>query len=108
LGYGNYAVILKEGNIKIGAVGIFERDGLNVADIGFSVLEDFEGKGLMFEASHKIKEEIMQKFGLKKLSAITTKDNLSSQKLIEKLGLQFKNFVTLPNENEELMYFETN
>lgn len=107
LGYGNYAVILKEGNVKIGAVGIFEREGLDVADIGFSVLEAFEGKGLMFEASKKIKDEVMQNFGLKKISAITTKDNISSQKLIQKLGLEFKKFVTLPNDKEELMYFET-
>lgn len=107
LGYGNYAVILKEGNVKIGAVGIFERDGLDVADIGFSVLEAYEGKGLMFEASKKIKDEVMQNFGLKKISAITTKDNISSQKLIQKLGLEFKKFVTLPNDDEELMYFES-
>lgn len=107
LGYGNYAVILKEGNVKIGAVGIFEREGLDVADIGFSVLEAFEGKGLMFEASKKIKDEVMQNFGLKKISAITTKDNISSQKLIQKLGLEFMKFVTLPKDDEELMYFES-
>lgn len=107
LGYGNYTVILKEGNIKIGAVGIFEREGLDVSDIGFSVLQEFEGKGLMYEAAGKIKDEIMNHFGLKKISAITTKDNISSQKLIEKLDLKFKNFVTLPNETEELMYFES-
>ena len=107
LGYGNYAVILKEGNIKIGAVGIFEREGLDVADIGFSVLEAYEGKGLMFEASQKVKEVAMQNFGLKKISAITTKDNISSQKLIQKLGLEFKKLVTLPNDDEELKYFES-
>lgn len=93
--------------MKIGAVGIFERDGLDVADIGFSVLEAYEGKGLMFEASKKIKDEVMQNFGLKKISAITIKDNISSQKLIQKLGLEFKKFVTLPNDEEELMYFES-
>lgn len=49
----------------------------------------------------------MQNFGLKKISAITTKDNISSQKLIQKLGLEFKKFVTLPNDEEELTYFES-
>lgn len=107
LGYGNYTIILKEGTIKIGAVGIFEREGLDVADIGFSVLEEFEGKGLMYEAALKIKEVVMQNFGLKTISAITTKDNFSSQKLIQKLDLKFKNFITLPNEDKELMYFES-
>jgi hypothetical protein len=36
LGYGNYLMLIKEGNHKIGGVGIFEREGLDVVDIGFS------------------------------------------------------------------------
>lgn len=107
LGFGNYLIVLKEGNQKIGAVGIFEREGLDVVDIGFSVLEKFEGKGLMFEAAQKVKSIGMDEFGLKKISAITTKDNLSSQKLIERLGLKFQKMVTIPEDSEELMYYET-
>lgn len=101
-------VILKEGNIKIGGVGIFEREGLDVVDIGFSVLERFEGKGYMFEAAQKVISIGMDDFGLKAVSAITSKDNFSSQKLIGKLGLKFQKYIVLPNENEELMYYETN
>jgi ribosomal-protein-alanine N-acetyltransferase len=107
LGFGNYLIELKEGNIKIGGVGIFEREGLDIVDIGFSVLERFEGKGYMFEAAQKVKSIGMDDFGLTKLSAITSKDNFSSQKLIERLGLKFQKYVTLPNEDEELMYYET-
>lgn len=107
LGFGNYMIVLKEGNQKIGSVGIFEREGLDVVDIGFSVLEKFEGKGLMFEAAQKVKSIGMEEFGLNKISAITSKDNFSSQKLIERLGLKFQKYVTLPNEDEELMYYET-
>jgi ribosomal-protein-alanine N-acetyltransferase len=106
-GFGNYLIVLKEGNQKIGGVGIFEREGLDIVDIGFSVLERFEGKGLMFEAAQKVKSIGMDDFGLTKISAITVKDNFSSQKLIEKLGLKFQKYVTLPNETEELMYYET-
>lgn len=106
-GFGNYLIVLKEGNIKIGGVGIFEREGLDIADIGFSVLERYEGKGYMFEAAQKVKSIGMDDFGLNKISAITTKDNFSSQKLIEKLGLKFQKYVTLPNEDVELMYYET-
>lgn len=107
LGYGNYLIETKEGNHKIGGVGIFEREGLDIADIGFSLLERFEGKGYAFEAAQKVKSIGMDEFGLQKISAITTKDNVSSQKLIEKLGLKFQKFVILPNEDEELMYYET-
>ncbi|WP_294299166.1 GNAT family N-acetyltransferase [uncultured Chryseobacterium sp.] len=107
LGYGNYAMITKEGNYKIGGVGIFEREGLDVVDIGFSLLDEFEGKGYAYEAASKIKSVGMNDFGLTKISAITTKDNFSSQKLIEKLGLKFRKYVTIPDDPEELMYYET-
>ena len=107
LGFGNYLIELKEGNIKIGGVGLFEREGLDIVDIGFSVLERFEGKGYMFEAAQKVKSIGMDDFGLNKISAITVKDNFSSQKLIERLDLKFQKYVTLPNEDEELMYYET-
>lgn len=107
LGFGNYLIVTKDTGEKIGGVGIFEREGLDVVDIGFSLLEEFEGKGYAYEAAQKVKSIGMDDFGLKKISAITSKDNFSSQKLIKKLGLEFKNYVTLPNDDEELMYFET-
>ncbi|WBV59326.1 GNAT family N-acetyltransferase [Chryseobacterium camelliae] len=107
LGYGNYLVLTKEGNHKIGGVGIFEREGLDVVDIGFSLLDEFEGKGYAYEAALKVKSIAMDDFGLKKISAITSKDNFSSQKLIEKLGLMFRKHIVLPGEDEELRYYET-
>lgn len=107
LGFGNYLVMTKEGNEKIGGVGIFEREGLDIVDIGYSLLEEFEGKGYAYEAAQKVKSIGMEEFGLAKISAIISKDNLSSQKLIEKLGFVFKKYVTLPGENEELNYYET-
>ncbi len=106
LGFGNYVVIKKETGEKIGAVGIFEREGLDVLDIGFSFLPGFEGKGFAYESAFRLKEATAENFGVKKLSAITTKENFSSQKLIERLGLKFRKMVTIPEDDEELMYFE--
>ncbi|WP_312822414.1 GNAT family N-acetyltransferase [Epilithonimonas sp.] len=106
LGFGNYVVILKEDNTKIGAVGIFEREGLAVLDIGFSFLGKYEGRGYAYEAANRLKEAAAQDFGVNKISAITTKDNFSSQKLIEKLGLKFQKMLRIPNDDAELMYYE--
>lgn len=106
LGFGNYVVILKEDHTKIGAVGIFEREGLDVLDIGFSFLEKYEGKGYAYESANKLKEVAAIDFGVHKISAITTKDNFSSQKLIERLGLKFQKMVTIPEDVVELMYYE--
>ncbi|WP_454059783.1 GNAT family N-acetyltransferase [Elizabethkingia ursingii] len=106
-GFGNYTITLKENNETIGAVGIFERDGLPIMDIGYSFLEEYEGKGYAYEAAIKVKKIGMTDFGLEKLSAITSKENVASQKLLGKLGLAYVKDISLPNEDEVLMYYET-
>ena len=107
LGFGNYLIVRKTDNKKIGSVGIFEREGLDVHDIGFSFLPEFEGNGYGFESASKLLSTAVEEFSLKKISAITTKTNFSSQKLIEKLGLKFQKMVTLPDDDVELLYYET-
>lgn len=106
-GFGSFVILRKSDRKKIGNVGIYMRDGLNAPDIGFSFLPEFEGKGYGFEASKKLMEVAFSEFDLKKISAITTKENIASQKLIEKLGLKYKSIVQLPDDPEDLMYYET-
>ncbi|MBO6201546.1 MAG: GNAT family N-acetyltransferase [Chryseobacterium sp.] len=106
LGFGNYVVIHKELNEKIGAVGVFIREGIDVPDIGFSFFPDFEGKGYAYESAVNLMEIVKTEFGVEKLSAMTSDENLSSQKLIERLGLAFKKYVIFPDDNEELRYYE--
>ena len=106
LGYGNYVITQKDDGKKLGSVGVFEREGLDVPDIGFSLLPDYEGKGYGFEAASVLLDKAFKEFGLKKISAITSDPNLSSRKLIEKLGLTYQNKVQLPNDHEELRYYE--
>lgn len=107
LGYGNYLIVRKSDEKKIGAVGIFERDGLEVQDIGFSFLDEFQGKGYGFESASKLLEMAFSYFNLNGISAITSKENIASQNLIKKLGLKYLKTVQLPTENVELLYFES-
>ncbi len=105
-GFGSYVIVTKSDTKKIGNVGIYVRDGLDAPDIGFSFLPEFERKGYGFEASKKLMEIAISEFALKKISAITTKENTSSQKLIEKLGLKYIKIVRLPDDPEDLLYYE--
>ena len=106
LGYGNNLVIRKEDNALMGACGLYERPGLPMVDIGFAFLPEYEGKGYGYEAATKLLNAGKNEFGLQKVCAITTKDNKASQKLLEKLGLQFVKMVSLEADKEELMYYE--
>lgn len=105
LGYSNYTMILKSDKTKIGTCGLYNREGLNGIDIGFSLLPNFEKQGYAFEAASKIKDLAFNTFNIKTIKAITTKDNLASQKLLEKLGLENIGTTTIPNDDEELLLY---
>lgn len=106
LGFGNAVVILKSKEEKIGTVGLYDREGIDGVDIGFAFLEEYEGKGYAYESAKKIMDVGINEFGIKKVSAITLPDNFSSIKLIEKLGLKFKEVVKIPNDTEDLNLYE--
>lgn len=106
LGYSNYTIIRKEGHKKIGTCGLYDREGLEWIDIGFAFLPDYEKKGFAFEASTRIKEAAFTDFGIEIISAITTKENIESQKLLEKLGLKLIGTTTIPNDDEELLLYK--
>ncbi|WP_266202238.1 GNAT family N-acetyltransferase [Pontibacter kalidii] len=106
LGYGNYTVIRKSDGAKVGNCGLYDREGLDGIDIGFAFLPEYEKNGYAFEAASKLKEVATTYFGLRQLNAITTKDNVPSQRLLEKLGLKYSQVVKLPHDDVELLLYQ--
>lgn len=105
LGFASYTIVQKSDGQKIGMCGLYDRAGLEGIDIGFAFLTEFEGKGFAYEASVQLKDAAFNEFGIDELLAITTKDNYSSQKLLEKLGLKVAGTVKIPNDDEELLLY---
>lgn len=105
LGYSNYTVLRKSDNITIGCVGLYDREGVDGIDIGYSFLPEFEGKGYAFEAAVELKRAAKEEFNLKDLNAITVQENRGSRKLLEKLGFEFKEIIHIPNDPNELMLY---
>ena len=99
----NYA---KQRNQKIGTCGLYDREGLEGIDIGFAFLPEYEKKGFAFESSNKLVEVAFSEFGIDTISAITIKDNISSQKLLERLGLKLIGTTKIPNDDEELLLYK--
>lgn len=106
LGFSNYTLIRRSDNIKIGTCGLYDREGLEGIDIGFAFLPEYEKKGYAFESANKLKNVAFDEFGINEIIAITTKDNISSQKLLEKLGLKLNGTTKLPNDDEELLFYK--
>ena len=106
LGFASYTIVTKHEGQSIGTCGLYDREGVDGVDIGFALLPEFEGLGYAFEASRRLLIAAVRDFELNRLSAITLQDNLASQKLLRKLGLQFTSWIKLPKEEVELMLFE--
>jgi RimJ/RimL family protein N-acetyltransferase len=106
-GFGTFTVIRKFDNSKIGTCGLYDREDLEGVDLGFAFLPEFERNGYAFESANKIVNIAFEKFNLKSIKAITTKNNISSQKLLEKLKF-IKNGTTKFDNEEMLQYLKTN
>lgn len=106
LGYSNYTVVRKSDGAKLGTCGLYDREGLEGLDIGFAFLPQFERKGYAFESANSLMEAAKTDFEITLISGITTRENVGSQKLLEKLGLVFQKMIRIPNDDEDLMLFQ--
>lgn len=105
-GFSNCTVIRKEDQVKMGVCGLYDREGLEGVDIGFAFLPEYEGKGYAYEAASRMIKAGREDFGLTLIKAITIEENLSSRKLLEKLGLAFVKKFNMEDDPVELMLYE--
>jgi len=105
MGYGFYKMTLKEGNLPIGICGFVKRDYLDLPDFGFAMLSAYEGKGYAYEAAIATFEYGKLHLKLNPVLAITTDDNVRSQKLLKKIGFIEIGTVTPPESEIELILF---
>ena len=104
-GYTNNLIIRTDDNLKIGTCGLYHREGTDDPDIGFAFLPDYERMGYAFEAASQLMKVAKEEFGLTELSGYTLEENLSSRKLLEKLGFNFKGIGKLPYNDDELWHY---
>ena len=106
-GFGMFLTALKEGEVPIGICGLVKRDSLDDVDIGFALLPRYWSQGFAYEAASATMAYARDVLGLERIVAITTTDNHSSARLLEKLGMRFERMVRFPDDAEELRLFAT-
>lgn len=106
-GFGLWLIKLKGTNISIGLCGLIKRDYLEDVDIGYAFLPEYYGKGYAYEAAKAALDLARSEYQLKRVVAITSKDNERSIALLEKLGMHFEKMIFIPNDLEELKFFAT-
>ena len=107
-GFGLYVYELKDSHTPIGICGFIKRDYLDSIDIGFALLPEYERQGYTFEISTAVLRYGDETLGIKKVVAITTKDNIASQGLLKKLGFHFNSYTDEPDTGEELALYSNN
>ena len=105
-GFGFYLAITKDTKKSVGLTGFIKRDSLEQIEVGYAFLPSGSGKGFAYESSKAILNYGKEKLDIPFVVAITHPENKSSQKLLLKLGLQFKSMIKLPEFDNECAYFE--
>jgi [ribosomal protein S5]-alanine N-acetyltransferase len=104
-GFGLWLVLLKDGYTPAGLCGILKRDELEHPDIGFAFMPEHTNKGYATEAVSATLRIASEHFEIPVLSAITTPDNFTSQKVLIRNGFAFLRIIRNPKGEELSLFF---
>jgi [ribosomal protein S5]-alanine N-acetyltransferase len=106
-GFGMYLVTRKLDAAPLGMCGLIKRDTLPDVDIGFAFAPESWGNGYAVEAAAAVLAHGRGTFSLPRIVAITSLDNVSSIRVLEKIGLTFERVIEFaPNDPVRLFVRE--
>ena len=89
-GFGLWMCESRESGEALGICGLIKRDTLEDVDIGFAFLPRYWGRGYAHESAAAVLDYGREVLELDRIVAITSPDNTSSIRLLEKLGLRLE------------------
>ena len=103
-----YWAIISKGEEKlVGTISLFEvSDELKKCEIGYELLTEYQGKGLMREAAIRVIEYISQTLDFNTVDAYTHRKNLNSANLLH--AMKFIPWEQDDTTNSDLMVFRLN
>lgn len=103
-GHGLSMVIRKKDDEAVGMCGILHREMLDIPDIGFALLPDYNGMGYAFEIAEATINHARRNWGLTVIGAITLPNNDSSIRVLSKLGFSLKGETVSTSADTQLLY----
>jgi [ribosomal protein S5]-alanine N-acetyltransferase len=95
-----WAIAQKENEKLVGTICLFDiSEEQKKCEIGYELLSEYQGKGIMREAAKKVIEYSIQTLGFKTIDAYTHKDNQSSTNLLKELKFESTDSVDETNSN---------
>ncbi|WP_299789563.1 GNAT family N-acetyltransferase [uncultured Shewanella sp.] len=87
-GFGRWSLYLKSSGEYIGFCGLRQSPETGEVDIGFRLMRRFWHRGYALESAKASLELAFTRYGVDTVIARAMKNNLASQRLIQKLGMQ--------------------
>lgn len=94
-GHGMLAVEPLEGGTPLGVCGLLHRHALGLTDVGFAFLAAHRGRGYATEAALAVARHGREALGLERVHGLVSPANAASIRVLEKLGLRFRELVQL-------------
>ena len=104
-GFGLNLTFHKETGDPIGMCGLLKRETLPDVDVGFAFLPAHWRKGYAFESGSAALAHGRSAFGLKRIVAVTSPDNVASIGVLGKMGLKFEALIRLGDDAREVKLF---
>ncbi len=104
-GFGLYLAIRTADGVPLGICGLVKRDALPDVDLGFAFRPPFWSRGYAFEAAEAVLRHATGPLGLAQVLAIADAGNVSSIRLLDKLGFLDGGLVRLVPDGAELKLF---
>ena len=104
-GFGMWLAVERDGGASVALAGLVRREGLDVPDVGYALVERAWGKGYAQEAAAGVVHHARMVMGIDSLAAITSPDNHASMAVLRKVGFTDQGLIQLPGHPGESTYF---
>ena len=85
-----YSWVMDIDDVIVGTIGAYDCKD-NQIEVGFSVVKGWQGRGLATAALKKVLEYLTENEGIPCVTAWCAAENIGSQRVLEKAGMQFVN-----------------
>lgn len=89
-GYGMWMLTCRETGAPGGCIGILHHDSWEEPELAWHVFEDFEGKGLAYEAARAARNHAAVSFGITRPVSFINPSNARTVALARRLGAQYE------------------
>ena len=85
-----YSWVMDIDDVIVGTIGAYDYKDDQI-EVGFSVVKGWQGRGLATAALKKVLEYLTENEGISSVTAWCAAENIGSQRVLEKAGMQFVN-----------------